>query len=78
MLGSGTAVRPQLKNFVKNHKWHYQEPNHLTFLFISKHLDAEMKMLILDIKDLPAGTYKMGHSIPCYSPTALNLKLLLS
>lgn len=78
MLGSGTAVRPQLMNFVKNRKWHYQEPNHLIFLFTSKHLDAEMEMLILDIKDLPAGTYKMRQYIPCYSPTALNLKLLLT
>lgn len=68
MLGSGTVVRAQLKGFVKNHKWHYQELNHLMFLFTSKHLDAEMEMLILDIKDLPDGTYKTGKYVPCYSP----------
>jgi hypothetical protein len=64
MLGSGTAVRPRLKDFVKNHKWHYQEPNQLKFLFTSKHLDAEMEKLIPDIKALPAGTYKNGKIHP--------------
>lgn len=64
-LDSGTVVRLQLKDFIKNHKWYNQKLNHLIFLFTSKHPDAEKEMLILNIKDLPAGTHKMGKYILC-------------
>lgn len=44
------------RTFAKNYKWHCQESNHLISVFTRKHLEAEMDMIILDIKDLPVAT----------------------